>query len=1722
MSLIPRTVRLALAQQSSFAAAVVHDNLAFDTTIATEAGNRIQRYPADNTNRNPQLLIPDFNVTDRRPWQSAFSSREDATVFGALHCSGCGRDKPNAAFSRSTNYDRRCDLCHATNLAGGGGYFLYPSRSREASFRGGARIRNTKFLDSFRAIHAQREAAVETTQRRTTDSAENEKHERLADEFDALIRSLYRAKTRARDLRALNHKLSLLIAGGDMGSAKVQGGKIPGAVKWRAQNNLLYNAKHLHKLAGHWAMSQSEANRCVPGWKPREKKVMCWLLRNNAIFRELKVKLQEIPDVSADCSNQIHIIAKDRGVVAVVNPSLDSYLEGGGRDRVVLSCDGNSARQKDEKIDYTESFQLKTLLNFPLLFPTGLYPQHAPPTDFFNMTERRLLYEHPYQRMRGPLYGYVFQELLVTMRLQILNPAINRYEEDAPFKQRAARNLLLPESVMPSGTLAIRRARGDAFFFHRRAGAGHFFVTATAYLSDLARVFSLSDDDFWSLYPNAAAAVERKNIEALRESIRGVCAGEDDDDQCYADTIYRDVVAINAAFRVFLTGMLLSMDEIRRIQFVYGSFEFQCRGLIHFHGVVRFILQTMARHAQHLQGDIRLQPSKESFDSPETIDLEFSASRWSSDPEEQDLINRLQQHNCSTGGCGAKKSVTRWGKETFREYCRRGYPEVECNRTHYAILPGEEQITALRYKRCASSTRTVVRHVFISALFGGHTCTKLLEGSSCPYYCFKYCFKPTECLVEGVADKDDRSGTAGQRQKRFHEAAVLKQRMAITGPEAAWDLLYGQRFFTSPQVDRYPDDFEPRFNGKPMQLQFVAKEIEKILDGVEPWKDGFFGKKTTCTQLECYWAHRLRNPHQEETIETFLETKVCEASWRNEFQAPLEWNVWIRPPVHFRACYFKVTERSSAGDGAPGPPAAPPMVRISKDNDADHDDSWCLYHLSLLPKKVWSWQDLEEAGSLCALASEFGIQTAKRQGELYRHQWEQYFGAPLTTQNDVDDPLAMWQHGYLPSSSCQKLSKEQLDIINTIRDSPAGSRHVLLARAGRGKTALLRCLLALMANSAATAITHAAAKHLQTVSLHRGVRLGKLEVGSSLPADLPAWRRRLPKETRDMLALTRVLVVDEIFMAHGPWLQSVTNMISVMAPNARLVVAGDDAQCIPVVTKVDTGSTGMTCDDIAVLSTIDSAQPEFERHELTYAWRFKDDEPWGDFVDTLATGTAGPVAISRFEHHALDDAVLSFDPSRGPPVPVLAALRSTCRVVNDAFLAKYPAPHYTSHAVVYAGTDLLVASLMDIPFEVERELPIVDGAIYSMIEGAHAMKLQAQSSGRPQWVHITKHTKLRLVWADENHPALRMSVMDDEGKPAFDVELPKRTWTKETTDDLSYKIIQFPLRLGFCTTIHSSQGSTYDEFYHALPCHLKPLTPTLQHTMRAVRRKNLDDPDADYTEEDHYTADEFFEHGMGYTLYSRCRTGAGVRVLTIGSGECPRHLRYRVRPNFFLEKESAGSEEKFWNPLGMGMEDPMGADDLNAASGHPEPVNDHSSHECEFEEVSYEDEVCEEEEEGEPGERANWRHYHGPKDEEGENNWLNMWPPYGGPGTDGYRSKIITRKRRSEDAAETDSGREDEDDLLAEEPPRQRRKRNRRDHSSAQPHRERLLCDSDSEPSDCHSISRLDPASIAQGAPIEDGQPEADVLRDEHSEGDAQDAEETEAADAEETGSGGV
>lgn len=124
--------------------------------------------------------------------------------------------------------------------------------------------------------------------------------------------------------------------------------------------------------------------------------------------------------------------------------------------------------------------------------------------------------------------------------------------------------------------------------------------------------------------------------------------------------------------------------------------------------------------------------------------------------------------------------------------------------------------------------------------------------------------------------------------------------------------------------------------------------------------------------------------------------------------------------------------------------------------------------------------------------------------------------------------------------------------------------------------------------------------------------------------------KRLGRDEITRFVDTQVLVVDEVFMAHCPWTVSLMKLLILIGSRARLVLAGDDAQCLPVVTTEEPADCGLTCSGINPCDTIKQAFPPFPSYELLKGWRFIDDEAYGDFVDTNAEGKAPLLTVADF------------------------------------------------------------------------------------------------------------------------------------------------------------------------------------------------------------------------------------------------------------------------------------------------------------------------------------------------------------------------------------------------------------------------------------------------------------------------------------------------------------
>ena len=162
-----------------------------------------------------------------------------------------------------------------------------------------------------------------------------------------------------------------------------------------------------------------------------------------------------------------------------------------------------------------------------------------------------------------------------------------------------------------------------------------------------------------------------------------------------------------------------------------------------------------------------------------------------------------------------------------------------------------------------------------------------------------------------------------------------------------------------------------------------------------------------------------------------------------------------------------------------------------------------------------------------------------------------------------------------------------------------------------------------------------------------------------------------------------------------------------------------------------------------------------------FGWRFQYDPPWGLYVDSIADGRAPAIPLVQFPNVLdLQDFADRYAPTRSWP-PVLAPLKSTCASVNMAIAANFGEPLLVSQAVVYAGEDLLISSMMEIPIGVDRTLPLYQGATYSVVEGTRVKHANPLVSAQGDWTTLTKH-ELVIVNGVDGNVGVRATVISDE------------------------------------------------------------------------------------------------------------------------------------------------------------------------------------------------------------------------------------------------------------------------------------------------------------------------------------------------------------------------
>ena len=133
--------------------------------------------------------------------------------------------------------------------------------------------------------------------------------------------------------------------------------------------------------------------------------------------------------------------------------------------------------------------------------------------------------------------------------------------------------------------------------------------------------------------------------------------------------------------------------------------------------------------------------------------------------------------------------------------------------------------------------------------------------------------------------------------------------------------------------------------------------------------------------------------------------------------------------------------------------------------------------------------------------------------------------------------------------------------------------------------------------------------------------------------------------------------------------------------------------------------------------------------------------------------------------------------------------------------------------------------MVDIPFGVDKALPLYKGATYSVVEDTRVKKANPLASAHRGWTTLTKH-ELVIINSVSGTAGVHGTVIADEQRGKYDVIIPKRTWKKTMGYDMHWKILQFPPTLGFCRTIHAGRGSTVPVTVHALVCDIEPHSNT--------------------------------------------------------------------------------------------------------------------------------------------------------------------------------------------------------------------------------------------------------------------------------------------------------
>ena len=363
-----------------------------------------------------------------------------------------------------------------------------------------------------------------------------------------------------------------------------------------------------------------------------------------------------------------------------------------------------------------------------------------------------------------------------------------------------------------------------------------------------------------------------------------------------------------------------------------------------------------------------------------------------------------------------------------------------------------------------------------------------------------------------------------------------------------------------------------------------------------------------------------------------------------------------------------------------------------------------------------------------------------------------------------------------PQSAAPDLSPEQQDALELLR---SGDNVFLTGGAGSGKSFLVRYfmreldpkLMPILASTGAAAVL------LGGRTFHSFFGLGIMEGGPD------AAYERASKDPRLMARLRRVegVIIDEISMISGSALM-IAEALTQRARESKLpwggmrvIVVGDFAQ-LPPVTQTSTR-------DWCFLNET-WERSGFQNCLLSHNQRVQDDE----FLDILNDVRHG--RVSERVRDFLNDKMREHDQEH--PGTRLFPRRLQSEKFNQSKLDEIREEPVTIDSIYFGSEKHIEAMMKNAPVPVKLVLKV----------GCRVLFLQNDPQKR--WVNGTRGT-VTDIQPD------KIMVKKQGGR---EVQVDKSSFSiQDAEGNVMASVIQYPLTLGYATTIHKSQGATLEDLW---------------------------------------------------------------------------------------------------------------------------------------------------------------------------------------------------------------------------------------------------------------------------------------------------------------------